>query len=75
MVSTQEKMVFGESDPLREEQTYCLQTPLPPVHIVPEEKVVGLPRDATLLEEAEEIMVLPVRVASNLDGRLDLEKH
>lgn len=75
VISAQEKEVLRIFDLVREEQTYRLQTPLSPIHVVPEEKVVGRRREPPVLEEAEDIMVLSVRVAGELDGRVDLEKH
>ena len=37
----------------------------------PEEQVVGVGRVAAVLEEAEQVVVLPVQVPADLDGRLN----
>ena len=40
----------------------------------PEEEVVGVGGEAAVLEEAEEVVVLPVDVPADLDGRLELQQ-
>ena len=44
------------------------------VDVVTEEEVVGLGREAAVLEQAEEVVVLAVDVAADLDGRLEFEE-
>lgn len=59
---------------VRQKQADRLQRLLPAVHVVTQEQVVGLGREATVLEEAQQVRVLPVDVAADLDRRLELEQ-
>jgi hypothetical protein len=44
------------------------------VHIITEEEVVGFGGEATVLKQTEQVIVLAVNVAANLDGSFKLEK-
>ena len=39
----------------------------------PEEEVIDVWREATVLEEPKQVVELPVDVSTNLDGRLQLQ--
>ena len=41
----------------------------------PEEEVVGVGREAAMLKQAQQVVVLPVHVPHNLDGGLELEQR
>ena len=49
-----------------QEQADGLQALLPPVHIVPQEQVVGFWREAPVLKEPQQVRVLPVDVTCAL---------
>jgi len=74
VVASQDKEVLGVLDLVGQEEADGLEGLLSTVDVVAEEEVVGLGREATVLEEAQQVVVLPVDVAANLDGSLELEK-
>ena len=67
MVSTEYEKVLGVLDLVGKEQADCLQGLLAAVDIVAEEEVVGLGREAAVLEQAQEVVVLSVYVTADLD--------
>ncbi len=75
MVSAEDKKIFGVFDLVGEEETYGLEGLFAAVDVVAEEEVVGLWGEAAVFEEAEEVVVLSVDVAADLDGRLEFEEH
>lgn len=66
VVAAQDEEVLGELDLVGKEQADGLERLLAAVYVVAEEEVVGLGREAAILEEAEQIVVLPVDIAANL---------
>jgi hypothetical protein len=74
VVTSQNEEVLGVLDLVGEEQADGLKGLLTSVDIVTEEEVVGLGREATVLEESEEIVVLSVDITADLDRGLELEE-
>ena len=63
MVAPEEEEVLWVLDLVGEQQADGLQALLAPVHVVAQEEVVGLGREAAVLEQAEQVRVLAVDVA------------
>ncbi|KAJ2678884.1 hypothetical protein GGH99_005607, partial [Coemansia sp. RSA 1285] len=55
--------------------TYCLQRLLTAVDIVAQKQIVCLWREPAVFKEPQEIVVLPVNVAADLNRRLELQKN
>lgn len=66
VVAAQDEEVFGILDLVCEQEANGLERLLTTVDIVAEEEVVSLGREAAILEETEEIIVLAVDIAANL---------
>jgi len=66
VVAAENEEVLGILDLVREEQADCLKTLLAAVHVIAEEEVVGFWWEPAVLEEAKEIVILPVDVAADL---------
>jgi hypothetical protein len=62
MVSSQDEEVFGVFDLVRKKQTDRLERLFTSVYVVAEEEIVCFWREATILEESEEVIVLTVDV-------------
>ncbi len=62
VVPSEQEEVFRVLDLVGEEEADGLQRLLPAVHVVPQEKVVGLWREATVLKQPQEVRVLAVDV-------------
>ena len=75
VVAAQNKEVLRVLDFVREQKADRLQTLLAAVDIVAEKQVVRLRGEATVLKKAQQVVVLPVDVAADLDGRLELEQN
>jgi len=75
VVAAQQEEVFRVLDLVREQQAHALQPVLPAVHVVAEKEVVCLRREAAVLKEAQQVVVLPVDVAHDLYRRLQLEQR
>ena len=67
MVAAQDEEVLGVLDLVREQQADGLERLLAAVDVVAEEEVVGFGREAAVFEEAQEVVVLSVDVAADLD--------
>ena len=63
MVSSQQEEVLGVLDLVAQEQKDGLETLFATIDIVSEEEIVRLGRKTTVLEEAEEVVVLPMDIA------------
>mmetsp|Transcript_13966 Transcript_13966/g.55101 ORF Transcript_13966/g.55101 Transcript_13966/m.55101 type:complete len:212 (+) Transcript_13966:662-1297(+) len=74
VVASEEEEVLWVLDLVGEEEADCLQALLAAVHVVSQEQVVGLRREASVLEEAQQVEVLTVDVSANLDGGLELQQ-
>jgi hypothetical protein len=66
VVASQNEEVFRVLDLVREKEADGLERLLATIDVVSKEQVVRLGREATILKEPEEIVVLPVDVAANL---------
>jgi hypothetical protein len=78
VVAAQDKEVLGVLDLVGEQQADGLERLLAAIYVVAEEEVVGFGREAAVLEEAEEVIVLAVDVAADLREsiqRLAIAKH
>lgn len=58
-----------------EEEADGLDALAAPINIVPQEEVVGLRREAPVLEEPQHVVVLPVHIAADFDGGIHLDQH
>ena len=63
VVSSQEEEVLRVLDLVGEQEADGLQTLLASVHVVTEEEVVGLGREAAVFEQTKQVVVLTVDVA------------
>lgn len=62
MVSSQQKKVFWVFDLVGQKEADCLQGLLASVHIIAQEQIVALWREASIFKEPEKIIVLPMNV-------------
>mmetsp|Transcript_41384 Transcript_41384/g.90870 ORF Transcript_41384/g.90870 Transcript_41384/m.90870 type:complete len:222 (+) Transcript_41384:497-1162(+) len=74
VVPAKQEKVLRILDLVSEQQTHALQSILPAVHIVPEEEVVCVRREAAVFEKTQQVMVLTMDVSNNLDGSLKLKQ-
>ena len=74
VVTAEDEEVFGELDLEGEDEADAFETLLTTIDVVTEEEVVGGGREATIFEEAEEIVVLAVDVTADFDGGFKLEE-
>mmetsp|Transcript_91951 Transcript_91951/g.233805 ORF Transcript_91951/g.233805 Transcript_91951/m.233805 type:complete len:308 (+) Transcript_91951:258-1181(+) len=74
VVAAQQEEVLGELRLVAKHQGNCLQRLLAAVDIVAQEDVVAVWREAAILEDAQQVVVLPVHIAANLDGGLEFEQ-
>lgn len=75
MVATQQEDAVGVLDLEGEEEADGLDALAPAVDVVAQEQIGGLGREASVLEEAQHVVVLAVDVAADLDGGVDLDEH
>jgi hypothetical protein len=66
VVASQDEEVLGVLDLVGQEEADGFEGLLSTVDVVTEEEVVGLGREATVLEEAQQVVILPVDIAANL---------
>lgn len=66
VVSSQDKEVFGVLDLVGQEQADGLETLFTTVDVVTEKEVVGLRREATVLEKTQQVIILSVDIAADL---------
>ena len=66
VVATQNEEVFRVLDLVGEKEADCLQRLLASVDIVAEEEVVGFRWEATIFEQAEQVVILAMDVAADL---------
>ena len=74
MVPPQNEEILGILDLVRQEQTDRLEALLASIHIVAEEEVIGFGRESAVLEQTQQIVVLPVDVAADLDRSFEFEQ-
>mmetsp|Transcript_67669 Transcript_67669/g.167193 ORF Transcript_67669/g.167193 Transcript_67669/m.167193 type:complete len:310 (-) Transcript_67669:34-963(-) len=75
VVPTDHEKVFRVLNLVRQQQADAFEALRAAVHIVPQEEVVGFGREAPILEQAQEVGVLPVDVTDDLERGLELEEH
>ena len=68
VVTSEDEEVLGVLDLVGQEQADSLEGLLAAVDVVSKEEIVGLWREATIFEEAEEIIVLAVDITANLNS-------
>lgn len=69
VVSAENEKVLGVLYLVRKEQAYGLEGLLAAVNVVAKEQVVSLRGEAPVLEEAQQIVVLPVDVSADLERK------
>ena len=69
VVSAQDEEVLGILDLVCEEKADCFERLLSAINVVAEEEVICFGWEASIFEEAEEIVVLSVNVSAYLDSR------
>lgn len=74
VVSSENEEVLRVLDLVCEQQADSLKRLLASVDVVTEEQVVGIGGEATIFKETEQIVVLSVDIAANLDGSLKLKQ-
>ena len=74
VVATKDEEVLRVLDLVGEQEADGLKRLLASVDVVTQEEVVGLGREPAVLEQPEQVVVLPVDVTADLDRRLELEK-
>ena len=62
VVPAEDEEVLGILDLVCEKEADRLETLFPAIHVVAEEEVVRLGREAAVLEQPEQVVVLPVNV-------------
>ncbi len=70
VVAAQQEEVLRVLDLVGEQQADGLQRLLAPVHVVPQEQVVALGREATVLEQPQQVVVLTVDITCNTSNML-----
>lgn len=68
MVAPQDEEVLGVLDLVREEEADGLEGLLASIDVVAQEEVVGFGRESAILKESEQVVVLPMNVATDLTG-------
>lgn len=68
VIAAKHEKVLGVLDLIRQQQADRLQRLLAAVNIVAQKQVVGLGREPAVLEQAQQVVVLPVDVAADLYG-------
>jgi len=75
VIPTKQKEILRVFDLVGKEQTNRLQRLLAPIDIVAKEQVVRLGRESAVLEQSQQVRVLAVNIAANLQRRLQLEQN
>lgn len=70
MISPQQEEVLWVFDFVGQEETDGLQGLLPPVHVVPQEQVVALWREASIFKQPQQVVVLAVDVSCRGQGQV-----
>jgi hypothetical protein len=90
VITTQDEKVFGVLDLVRQKEANGFQRLLAAIYVVAQEEIIRFGREASVFEQAEQIVVLSMDVptyldpdvsaepqrtgATNLDGRLKLQQ-
>lgn len=75
MVAPQDVYLRGEFDLERVQQANRLDALPPPVHVVPQEQVRRLWGQSPVLEQPQQVVVLPVDVPAHFDGHSHFHQH
>mmetsp|Transcript_9142 Transcript_9142/g.19171 ORF Transcript_9142/g.19171 Transcript_9142/m.19171 type:complete len:375 (+) Transcript_9142:761-1885(+) len=75
VVAPEDEEVLGVFDLVGQEEADGLEGLLAAVDVVAQEDVVGLGGEAAVFEEAQQVVVLAVDVAADLDGGFELQEH
>jgi len=74
MVSAQDEKVLGVLDLVGEQQADRLQRLLSSIDIVSQKQIIGLGWETTVLEEAEQVVVLSMDITADFDRCLQLQE-
>lgn len=74
VISTQHEEVLGVFDFVRQQEANGLKAVGSSINIVAKEEVISLWREATILKEAKEVVILAVNVTHDLQWRLKVEQ-
>lgn len=75
VVATQQEEVLRILDLVSQQQTDALQGLFAAVHVVAQKQIVTLRREAAVLEQPQQVGVLAVNVAADLQGRFDFQQN
>mmetsp|Transcript_62791 Transcript_62791/g.204939 ORF Transcript_62791/g.204939 Transcript_62791/m.204939 type:complete len:322 (-) Transcript_62791:98-1063(-) len=75
VVAAEQEKVLGVLRLVAEHEGDGFQGLFAPVDVIAQEDIVALRREAAVLEDAQEVVVLPVHIAADLDGRLQLQER
>lgn len=70
MIAAKDEEILGILDFVCKQQTDGLQRLLAAVNIISQKQVISFRRKATVFEQAEQVVVLPMDVTTNLRTRL-----
>ena len=68
VIATKDEEIFGILDFVGKEQTDRLQRLLSSIHIVTQEEVISLGREASVFEETQQIIILAVNITTYLQA-------
>lgn len=74
VVAPQQEEVLGVLDLVGQQQHDGLDRLLPAVHIVPQEQVILLGREAPVVEDLQQVLELPVDISHDLKRCLELQE-
>jgi hypothetical protein len=75
VITAEDEKVLRVFDLIRQQEANGLERLLATVDVIAQEDVVGLGGEAAILEQSEQIVVLPVHIPANLDGSLQFQQH
>lgn len=74
VVTAENEEVFRVLDLIGEQETDCLEGLFPPIDVISQEEVIGLRWEAAILKQTKKVIVLPMDIAANLDGRFEFKQ-
>lgn len=75
VVAPQNEEVLGVLDLIGEQKANGFQRLFASVDVIAKEKIVGLGREAAILEKTQQVVVLPVDITTDLEGRRQQCNH
>jgi len=75
VVSAEQEEILGILDLVSEKEADGLERLLTPVHVVPEEEVVGFRGEPAVLEQTKEVRELTVDVAADFERRFEFQEN